>query len=62
MKNLLILLRTTLIVLGLVAVTACGQKGPLILDEVPTDTTQQPLENSTDEIPVVKDGVPEESE
>ena len=38
--------------LGCLFISACGQKGPLILDKVPTDKTQAPLKNSNDVIPV----------
>jgi len=40
---------TLLILLGL---SACGQKGPLVLERVPVDATQAPLESSIDTIPV----------
>ncbi len=38
--------------LSLLALSACGQKGPLILEKKPVDVTQAPLENSNDVIPV----------
>ena len=37
---------------GLLLLTACGQKGPLVLDKLPTEQTQAPLENTNDVIPV----------
>ena len=47
-KNLTALLRSSLVIVALAAIGGCGQKGPLILDQVPVDQTQAPLENSTD--------------
>jgi predicted small lipoprotein YifL len=38
--------------LGLLLLTACGQKGPLVLDKLPTEQTQVPLENTNDVVPV----------
>ena len=51
-KNLTALLRSSLVIVALAAIGGCGQKGPLILDQVPVDQTQAPLENSTDQIPL----------
>lgn len=60
MKKLSIILRASLITFGLASLVGCGQKGPLILEEVPEDKTQQPLENTPDEVPVVTDEAVEE--
>lgn len=32
--------------------SACGQKGPLVLETVPTEKTQTPLLNTNDVVPV----------
>lgn len=45
-------LRTSLAIGILTAISACGLKGPLVLEELPIDQTQAPLENSIDSIPV----------
>ena len=37
---------------SLIALSACGQKGPLVLEEIPIDATQAPLESAIDAIPV----------
>ncbi len=57
MKNLSTLL---LIIVSVIGLSSCGQKGPLILEEVPVDQTQPPLENSLDVIPVETDGANED--
>lgn len=46
------LLRTGLITAALITLSACGQKGPLILEAIPVDQTQATLENSIDQIPL----------
>jgi predicted small lipoprotein YifL len=51
--NLTTLLRTSVVVIALAAVGGCGQKGPLVLEKVPVDETQAPIENSPEQIPVV---------
>lgn len=51
--NLTTLLRTSLVVIALAAASGCGQKGPLILEQVPVDETQAPIENTTEQVPVV---------
>jgi predicted small lipoprotein YifL len=51
-KNLTAMLRSSLVIVALAAISGCGQKGPLILDQVPVDKTQAPLENSTNQIPL----------
>ncbi|MFT4636149.1 MAG: putative small lipoprotein YifL [Arenicella sp.] len=51
-KNLTAMLRSSLVIVALAAISGCGQKGPLILDQVPVDQTQAPLENSTNQIPL----------
>jgi len=38
--------------ISLMALSACGQKGPLVLEQVPVDATQAPLESAIDAIPV----------
>lgn len=41
------------LILGcLFSISACGQKGPLILEKRPTEQTQAPLNNANDVIPV----------
>ena len=60
MKNLSIILRACVLILGLASLVGCGQKGPLILEQVPTDKLQQPLQSTPDEIPVVSEEVAEE--
>lgn len=55
MKNLSLTIRACLLTLGLACLVACGQKGPLILEQVPTDKLQQPLESTPDEVPVVSE-------
>ncbi len=37
---------------SLLALSACGQKGPLVLEKQPIEATQAPLENSNEVIPV----------
>lgn len=49
MKNIII--QSVLITSALV-LSACGQKGPLVLEEIPANKTQTPLENTNDVIPV----------
>jgi len=44
----------SLAVIALLAVSGCGQKGPLVLEQIPVDQVQAPLENSIDQIPVEK--------
>ena len=51
-KNLTAMLRSSLVIVALATISGCGQKGPLILDQVPVDQTQAPLENSTNQIPL----------
>jgi predicted small lipoprotein YifL len=51
--SLTTLLRFSLIVIALAAASGCGQKGPLILEQIPVAETQAPLENTNDEIPLV---------
>lgn len=47
------IIRTVSIALiSLLALSACGQKGPLVLEKKPVEATQAPLENSNDVIPV----------
>ncbi len=42
----------SIVLFSLLALSACGQKGPLVLEKKPVDVTQAPLENSNDVIPV----------
>ena len=57
------MLRTSLLTLGLLSLIGCGQKGPLILEKLPTEATQQPLQNTPDEVPVVsEEEIEEESQ
>jgi len=56
MKNFSTLLRISLTVFASLVLIGCGQKGPLVLEELPEQKVQQPFENSTDQIPVKKDG------
>ncbi|MBL4672133.1 MAG: hypothetical protein JKX81_07705, partial [Arenicella sp.] len=51
--NLTTLLRSSLVVIALAAASGCGQKGPLILEQVPIDETQAPIENAAEQVPVV---------
>lgn len=53
---------SALLLAGLFLITACGQKGPLILDELPTEKTQAPLENANDVIPVEQEVTESDSE
>ncbi len=46
------LLRTSLVTAALITISACGQKGPLILEQIPAEQSQATLENSIDEIPL----------
>lgn len=46
------LLRTSLVTAALITLSACGQKGPLILETIPVDPSQATLENSIDQIPL----------
>lgn len=41
-----------MLTLGLLVLTACGQKGPLVLEKLPTEKIQTPLENTNDVVPV----------
>lgn len=45
-------LRTSFIIIALASFSGCGQKGPLILEQLPVDPTQATLENSIDQIPL----------
>jgi len=56
MKNISLLNTTCLTFLALLALSSCGQKGPLVLEELPVEKVQQPFENSTDVVPVKKEG------
>jgi predicted small lipoprotein YifL len=49
------------VIVALAAFTGCGQKGPLILEQLPIDQTQAPLENSIDQIPVETPAATEEA-
>lgn len=51
--NLTTLLRTCLVVIALTALSGCGKKGPLILEQVPVNETQTTVENNAEQIPVV---------
>lgn len=51
-NTLITRLNTALVLIALAMITGCGQKGPLILEQVPVDQVQAPLENSTEKIPV----------
>ena len=51
-NTLIARLSAALVVISLTMITGCGQKGPLILEQVPIDQVQAPLENSTEKIPV----------
>lgn len=51
-----------LIIASAVLLSACGQKGPLVLKKVPTEQTQTPLENTNDVVPVEADSVDSDSE
>ena len=51
--NLTTLLRTGLVAVALALTSGCGQKGPLILEQVPVDETQAPIGNTDDQVPVV---------
>ncbi len=63
MKNSTItLIRASLAVMALLAVSGCGQKGPLVLEQIPVDQVQAPLENSIDQIPVEKPAPAETTE
>lgn len=42
----------SIVLFSLLALSACGQKGPLVLEKKPVEATQAPLENSNDVIPV----------
>ncbi len=46
------LLRASFVIFSIAALSGCGQKGPLVLEQVPVDQTQAPLENSIDQIPL----------
>jgi len=46
------LLRRGLFLIALAALSGCGQKGPLVLEQIPADQIQAPLENEIDRIPV----------
>lgn len=46
------LIRTSLVIIALVTFSSCGQKGPLVLEKVPVETSQAPIENSIDSIPL----------
>ncbi|MFQ3245570.1 MAG: putative small lipoprotein YifL [Arenicella sp.] len=50
--NLSTLLRTSLVVIALAALSGCGQKGPLILERVPVDETQGPIDSAAEQVPV----------
>lgn len=54
------ILRMGLILATVILFSGCGQKGPLILEQVPVDQTQEPLENSTDEVPVEAQSKPKD--
>jgi len=45
-------LRTNFIIISLMALSSCGLKGPLVLDQIPVDKTQAPVENGIDSLPV----------
>ena len=51
--NLTTLLRTGLVAVTLALTSGCGQKGPLILEQVPVDETQAPIGNTDEQVPVV---------
>ncbi len=46
------LLNASLAIVVLAAISGCGQKGPLVLEQVPIDQVQAPLENAIERIPV----------
>ena len=46
------LLRISLSIIVLAAVSGCGLKGPLVLEQVPVEQTQAPAENSIEQIPL----------
>jgi len=46
------LLNASLAIVVLAAISGCGQKGPLVLEQVPIDQVQAPLENAIGRIPV----------
>ena len=51
--NLTTLLHTCLLVIALTALSGCGKKGPLILEQVPVKATQTTVENDAEQVPVV---------
>lgn len=52
----------SIVLFSVLALSACGQKGPLILKKKPVDATQAPLENSNDVVPVETSDERSESE
>lgn len=52
---------STLLLTGLF-ISACGQKGPLILNEIPTEKTQAPVRNINNAVPVEQEQTESDSE